>query len=51
MVGSHLVIAISNDQQRVEFVDATAEKLQQIQRSFVGPVNIFDDQDGSGVIL
>jgi hypothetical protein len=51
MFSSHLVIAIGNNQQRVEFVNAAAEKLEQVQGSFVGPVNVFDYEDSRCGIL
>src|SRR6185369_14270130 len=51
MVGLDLIIAIGNDEQCVEFVDASTKKLEEIERCFISPVNVFDNQNGGGLIL
>ena len=45
MVRSYLIIAIGDDQQRIDSIDAATKKLQQVERGFVRPVNIFDDRN------
>ena len=44
MIGSHFIIAIGDNQQRVEFVYPSTNKLEKVERSLVGPVSVFYDQ-------
>src|SRR5262245_21163308 len=43
MLRADLVVAIGDHEQAVRSADAAAEKFQQVERSFVGPVHVFDD--------
>ena len=42
MRNGHLVVAVADHQQCPRAFDAPAQKLDEVQRRFVGPVRIFD---------
>jgi len=44
MIRAYLIIAISDDQHGMGPIDSTAEKLQQVERRFIRPVNVFSDR-------
>ena len=43
MRGSHLVVPITDDQQRARAIDSSAEKFDQVERRVVGPVGVLND--------
>ena len=46
VVPAQFIVALGQDEQRWRAVDAACEVLDEIQRRLVGPVDVFDDQDG-----
>jgi hypothetical protein len=43
MIRTYFVVAIRDDEHRLDSTYPPAEKFQQVERSFVGPVNILYD--------
>ncbi len=46
MIRAHLIVAVADDEQDAEGGEAPTEEFDEVERRFVGPMHVFEDQDG-----
>src|SRR5687767_6918055 len=46
MICSYLIVAVSDNEHGIDSIDPATKKLQQVECSFIRPVNVFDNRYG-----